>query len=276
VFGNSAANDIIRFARQLQTSPPVLIEQHKHPGSTAVNSYDWAADLELLTNGYNETTGVTDAVPDFIVAATFARYYVPLIRTWRISGYDQRVSRMAHFHTLRIESAVNALGAFGEGQEGISHILLDDGASGQEFAAEYQKAYELSPVFWSSDYYDNAVLLMLATWRAARSLPVPTMVTGDQVRQALLGLEDTSAPIVRTGPSELTAAIQALDRGATVNYEGASGPVDYDANQNVKNRLSHFHISGQQYVDLENFDCIANSDTSTTAALATACPRITR
>lgn len=274
IFGNSAASDIISFARQLQTDPPVLIEQHRHSINAEVNSYNWAADLDRLTNSVNETTNTIDAVPDFIVAATFAQYYIPLIKTWQLSGYNQRVTRMALFHTFRIQSAVDALGALGNGQEGLSHVLLDDGLSGEVFAAEYQSAAQRAPVYRDAHYYDNAITLMLATWRAAHGLPVPTAVTGDQIRQAMLGIADVGAAVFRTGPAELTAAIRALDSGATINYEGASGPLDYDANQNIRNRLSHFRVINQKYVDLETYDCIKDANTATPAALLTACPPV--
>lgn len=153
IFGNSATSDIISFARQLQTDPPVLIEQHKHSISADVNAYNWAADLDRLTNTVSETTNTIDAVPDFIVAATFAQYDIPHIKTWQLSGYNQRVPRMAFFHTFRIQSAVDALGALG-------------------------------------------ITLMLATWRAAHALPVPTAVTGDQIRQAMLGIAEMSRPMI--------------------------------------------------------------------------------
>lgn len=277
-FGNSGANDVISFARQLQTSPAVLIEQHKHPTTADVNTYDWGADLEKLTNGRNEATDTPDAVPDFIVAATFAQYYIPLIKTWRVSGFDKRVSRLAHFHTLRIQSAVDALGTYGNGQEGVSHVLLDgDSAgagadSGEVFARRFQAAFGRPPHYRDAHYYDNAMSLMLGLWRAAHGLPDPRAVTGDQVRQALPGIADVSGPRFGTDPAALRDAISALDRGATVNYDGASGPLDYDANQNVKNRLAHYRVIDQQYVDVGRYDCIAASDTSTAAAARVACP----
>lgn len=273
-FGNSGANDVISVARQLQTDPPVLIEQRKHPSNADVNTYDWAADLEALTNDRNETTNTVDGVPDFIVACTFAQYYIPVIKTWRVSGFDQRVSRMAHFHTFRIQSAGNALGAFGNGQEGVSHVLLDSEESGATFARDYMEAFGRPPRYRDSHYYDNAVSLMLATFRAAHALPDPRAVTGAQVRDALPGLADTGAQVVRTGVAALTEAIRALDRGATVNYEGASGPLDYDANQNIKNRLAHYRLVSGQYVDVARYDCVKASDTATATASRAACPFI--
>lgn len=273
-FGNSAANDVITLARQLQTSPAVLIEQRRHPANADPNTYDWAADLEMLTNERNEPTNVADAVPDFIVAATFAQYYIPIIKTWRVSGFDRRVKRMAHFHTFRIQSAGNALGAYGNGQEGVSHVLLDNEESGEIFARDYQAAFGHTPRYRDSHYYDNALSLMLATWRAARALPDPLAVTGAEVRDALPGLADTNAGIVRPGVAAITAGIKTLDAGGTINYEGASGPLDYDANQNIKNRLAHYRLVDGQYVDVTRYDCVKASDTANPTASRAACPLI--
>jgi hypothetical protein len=114
---------------------------------------------------------------------------------------------------------------------------------------------------------------MLGVWRAAHGLPDPLSVTGEQVKEAIPGLADLSAVIVRPGPTSLATGVMALDGGATVNYEGASGPVDYDVNQNVKDQLSHFHVIDHETVqDLEQYNCIANSDASTLANAQAACP----
>lgn len=273
-FGNSAANDVITLAKQLQTTPAVLVEQRKHPGNADVNTYDWAADLEMLTNERNEPTNTLDAVPDFIVFASFAQFYIPFIKTWRVSGFDQRVKRMAHFHTFRIQSAGNALGSYGNGQEGVSHVLLDNEESGAMFARDYEAAYGHTPRYRDSHYYDNAMSLMMATWRAAHALPDPLAVTGAQVRDAMPGLADTNASVVRTGVAAITTAIKTFDSGGTINYEGASGPLDYDANQNIKNRLAHYRLVDGQYVDVTRFDCVKASDTANAAASRAACPLI--
>lgn len=276
IFGNGAANDVISFGKLMQTSPPLLYEQHKFPTTADPDDYIWANDLDLLTNNINEDTQAVDGYPDSIVVVTFAQYYIPIIKTWTISGYNKLVPKMASFHTLRIQSALNALGAFGDEQEGISHVVLENDQSGIMFLSDYQITYNRLPVYRDAHYYDNAITLMLATWRAAHSLPTPQEVTGAQVRDALVGIEDVAAPVVRTGISELTRAIETIDRGGTINYEGASGPLDYDASQNVKNHMAHFRIANQQYTDVAAYDCVQASSTSNLAALHAACPIIPR
>lgn len=271
-YGNSAATDLINFAMQLQTNPPVIIEQRKHPGAADINLYDWATDLELLTNDRNDAAGKTDAIPDYLVTATFAQYHVPIIKTWRVSAFEQRVPKMAHFHNLRIQSAVNALGNFADGQDGVSLVLLDGGISGETFKADYAAFYQKQIHYRDAHYYDNAMTLMLGMWRAAHALADPNELTGEQVKLAMPGVEDTNGLVVHTGIAEYTAAIRALDSGATINYEGASGPLDYDANQNIKDKLTLFRVRNQQFEDLATYDCIVASNSATAAALSTACP----
>ena len=274
-FGNSSVSDAIKYAQLLQTNPPLLYEQHKFPSTANLNSYDWAADMELLTNNFNERTNTSDGVPDFIVVPTFAQYYIPILKTWQISGFNQRVPRIACFANLRTQSAVNALGTYGVGIEGISTISITANPSGDIFAQEVMDSMQRTPSFREADFYDNALTMLLGAWRAAQTLPDPTAVTGAQIRDAMPGLADLSAMIVRPGVASLTTAVQALDAGATINYEGASGPIDYDANQNVKNQLSHYRIVENELIaDLETYDCIKVSDASTLAAAQKACPRV--
>lgn len=276
IFGNGAANDVINFGQQMQDNPPLLYEQHKFPANADPDGYLWADDLNLLTNNINEATQSIDAYPDYVVVVTFGHYYIPIIKTWAISEYNKKVPEMVSFHNLRIQSALNSLGSFGNGQNGISHVLIEDNPSGIMFLSDYQIAYNRLPVYRDSHYYDNAITLMLATWRAAHNLPNPLAVTGEEVRQALVGIADVAAPVVRTGSSELIRAIGAIDRGETVNYEGASGPLDYDESQNVKNRMAHFRIDSQQTTDVAAYDCVQASGTSNLAALHAACPIIPR
>lgn len=274
-FGNTTGKAVERFARLLQTSPPLLFEQVKHPGAIDdVNAYDWAADLEKLTNNVNETAGGVDAVPDAIVTTTFPQYHIPIIRTWKTSGFDQRVPHLAHIHGLRVQVVLDTLGSDADGQEGVSQVVLDDGLSGEVYARETQAVFQHAPYFRDSMYYDNAVTLMLAAIRASAQLANPTDVTGDQIRQALPGLADLQAAVVRTGVDELARAIPLLAAGQTINYEGASSPMDYDANQNIQSRFAHYRTQDVLSTDLSHYDCVANSDTSSLTAALAACPQL--
>lgn len=46
-----------------------------------------------------------------------------------------------------------------------------------------------------------------------------------------------NGPGERVGPGEFARAKDLISRGVKINYEGASGPVDFDANGDVQGRI---------------------------------------
>jgi hypothetical protein len=48
--------------------------------------------------------------------------------------------------------------------------------------------------------------------------------------------------------------------GRAIDYDGASGPMDYDSNLNIRNRIAHFRVDGMRSVDLATFDCVASDE----------------
>ena len=70
----------------------------------------------------------SDVIPDAITMHGYALHYTAF---W--SAFQARNPRppALMFHTARIASALEALGAQAEGLEGVSHVLLDDAESGQ-------------------------------------------------------------------------------------------------------------------------------------------------
>jgi len=135
------------------------------------------------------------------------------------------------------------------------------------FAQELQGVLNLMPAefdAFSANAYDGAIVLMLGVLQASANQADPTSVTGAQVRDAMQHLNDPAGTTVRTGPAALAAGITLISQGKAINYDGASGPVDWDALGNVVTRLTHFSIENQQFVDHEEYDCVASPD----------CPRV--
>jgi hypothetical protein len=161
-----------------------------------------------------------------------------------------------HAHSFR-RSDVSILGELAEGQEGISYVLYD-GASGDTFKTELTNATGVAPVQSDANAYDSAAILMLASLIAARPLADPTALTGAQIRDAIHSVADAAGTVVGVGPSELLRAVSLIGDGKPIDYEGASGPCDFDALGNVKNKLVHYKFTGGQFVDLEKYDCVVS------------------
>lgn len=257
-FGNSTAKDVEAYAKMFR--PDAIIEKRSHPSDAVADAYDWSADLAKLADDRSADGTTQDGTPDAIVVATFAQYYVGFVRAYKTGGFDQVVPQTMYVHTFRIQSAIEALGQFAEGSEGVSHVSVERSASGTAFTEAYQQQLASNPRFRDAQYYDNAMTLMLATLKAARGLEDPTQVDPAAVRDAMMTLSDPTAEIVRPGPEGAARAVQLIIEDKPMNYEGASGPMDHDANLTIKNRLAHYKVQDGNYVDSTYFDCIRSDE----------------
>ncbi|MHB8875812.1 MAG: hypothetical protein ACYC8T_19160 [Myxococcaceae bacterium] len=98
--------------------------------------------------------------------------------------------------------------------------------------------------------------LMLAAVIAAAPLQDPTQVTGQQIRDALPRTSVPDGAVIRPGPDEFARAVGLIVQGTPINYEGGSGPMDFDANGNIVDRLALYRAQGGQFVDVAIFDCV--------------------
>lgn len=257
-FGRGASNDVKAFAQQLHPTPAAEVEQIFHPFGANPDTYAWSADIGKLVDNLNASAAnAMDGYPDAVVIANYAQQSVAFVLAYKQGNYTPR---LFFVHTFRIQSTIQRLGSVAEGLEGVSHVLLDDAASGDVFASEYLKAYGHDPVYRGSTYYDNAMTLMLATVIATATSSNPTQVTGAQIRDALPATSDPAGEVVRTGPDEFARAVGLIVQGKAINYEGASGPMDYDANLNVVDRLARYQAQSGKFADVARFDCVLSAD----------------
>src|SRR5262249_54215254 len=149
---------------------------------------------------------------------------------------------------------------------GTSYVAYERNASGQVFATEQQQRTMWAPAAYEAQAYDAMTVSLLAVVKAAQALDDPSMVTPTQVRDALGQMNDPTGQMVRTGPTELKTAVQLIAAGMPINYDGASGPVDFDAVGDVRSRAVTWTITGGQFVETALFDCISSND----------CPQVTQ
>ena len=79
------------------------------------------------------------------------------------------------------------------------------------------------PGIFAANSYDSVYLLALAV----SSLPTDTAITGPIIRDRM-GRLVSGAEVVTPGPSNFQDAAMRLSNGNNVNYNGASGPLDFD------------------------------------------------
>jgi branched-chain amino acid transport system substrate-binding protein len=251
VFGRGSVRDLKAFAIKLHPTPPPIFEELYHPRDAVPNSYDWAGAVAKLVD--NQTEGQVDGAPDAVLVANFAEQQAAFVRAYRQSKSG---TRLLHYHTLRISSAMQSLGALADGAEGVSHVLVDAGASGDRFAADFKERYGTSVVYRDAIYYDNAMTLMLAALIAAQPLADPTAVTGEMIRSALPRTSVPGAEVIQPGEAGFARAAQLIAKGQPINYEGASGPMDYDDFGNVVQRLARYRAEKGLFQDVAKYDCV--------------------
>jgi ABC-type branched-subunit amino acid transport system substrate-binding protein len=243
-FGRATAADL---SSSLEAQKPgAAFVQLMHPRDPDPYTYDWQKDLATLEQGK----------PDVIVVATFPQLHGAIVAAaQRVPG-----ARLFHFHNMRNQRAIQFAGAAGNLQEGISHVLLDNGQSGETFRRDFEEMGGIPVAFRDAVFYDSAMTVMLAAVMATANLPDPGKVTGEQIRDALLRTSDPTGAPVGAGASDFATAIGHIRANRAINYEGASGPMDYDGNLNVRNRIAHFRIDGARTVDVAKYDCVRNDD----------------
>jgi ABC-type branched-subunit amino acid transport system substrate-binding protein len=98
-----------------------------------------------------------------------------------------------------------------------------------QFTGSYEEVYgELPKSPYIVNAYDAAAVIGLAAYAAkANNLPVNSTTLKDQLRQV------ANPPGTFIGPGEFKLAFDLLKAGKPINYEGASGSVDFDANGDV-------------------------------------------
>src|SRR5205814_1404566 len=224
-FGRSTSADLKASLQRLR--PEAGWQQMLHPRDADPATYHWAEDLTALAAGK----------PDLIVVATF-----PLLHAAIVSAAKTMASPVPlfHFHNMRNQRAIQAAGEAADGQEGISHVMLEDTESGATFLSDFEQATGVPVAFRDAIFYDGAFSLMLAALIATRDLDDPAAVTGAQLRDALPRTSDPAGEVIRTGAAEFARAIGLVQAGRPINYQGASSPLDYDATRNVRTRLAHF------------------------------------
>jgi branched-chain amino acid transport system substrate-binding protein len=255
-FSDAIRNAVIA-QRQAAGQPPPIVEQLFHPPTADANTYAWNADMAKLTDDQTVmgVNTVRDQVPDVIMEVTFPQYTAALMNAYRDLG---STIRFLHTHTFRFVSVLQTLANLVEGQAGTSHVVLDTGPNGetaaaQSFGERFRQATRVAPSFWDSNSYDAAMSIILAALAAGGG--DARAVTPEQVRASLATINNPAGVSVTGSLADLRKAIETLKMGGAINYQGASGNVDFDANGNVLNKVAYWTVTQNRFQDQRVYDC---------------------
>lgn len=140
----------------------------------------------------------------------------------------------------RSEDLIAAVGAEDlEGAHGTAPGAVDNEGT-QRFDAEYA-AFSGETGIFLREAYDAAILVALAVEAAGSSDPVA-------LRDALRSVAGGPGAEIGPGAAEIARALELLRSGEEINYQGASGPVDLDANGDVSGAMEIWRIESGQIV----------------------------
>ena len=131
--------------------------------------------------------------------------------------------------------AANLEGTWGTAPEGIEND------ASVTFAREYEAAYGRAPGPFNAQSYDAGAILALAVEAAGSDEPAA-------IRNALRQVANSPGTKIGPGAAELRRGIELLRSGQQINYQGASGPVDFDENGDVLGAIGIWRITDGQIV----------------------------
>ena len=237
----------------LKAHPGAIIEQVYHDVKANPAEYDWAADVAKVTD--KKSHAKADVLPDAVVEITFPKFSVGFTKAFLASGSKVR---LVHTHNFRAARIIETLKASVEGQEGTSQAVLGEGTAAQAFAEDLKASTGQPPAFRDAAAYDAAMTVMLAALQAAerRHLPDAGLVSGAEIRDAMRAINDAKGERVSAGTAGVARALELIAAGKPLDYQGASGPCNFDERGDVVAQLARFQVQGGKFVDVDRFDCL--------------------
>ena len=125
--------------------------------------------------------------------------------------------------------------------EGAFGTVAAAGFNTAQFDADFNAAFEPSTVPYNYQAYDAVMLMALAMAKAGEA-------TGPAIRENLRAVANPSGEEVFYG--DLAKALDLIDQGKDVNYQGTSGVVDFKDTGDVSGSILIWKIEGCQVVSV--------------------------
>jgi hypothetical protein len=243
----------------LGTSPDIVYEKLTFPTTNDVNEEPiWNDLVDLLTDAATTDAmgeALPDVEPDIVIEFAFPQFSLALVKAYAAASSEQP---FLHTHSMRERPVVLSAETALNGHQGTSY-LPSDGESGEMFDEHFSNSLGVARESqWDSGAYDTGFLTALAVLKASADLDDPASVSGESVRDALQTLNDPDGEVIRPGRSEFAKAARLIAEGSAINYEGASGPCDFDEHGRALNRIAHWQANDEQIETLAVYDCVSS------------------
>lgn len=169
---------------------------------------------------------------------------ITILRQALEEGY---FSKFVYSDGLKAPEIIDAIGAkYLNGGFGTAPQALTDTPAAQYFLDSYKKMFgEVPPKPYIDTSYDAAFVLALAAQKAGKA-------EGEAVRDALRDVANPPGEVVI--PGEWKKAVDLLAAGKDINYQGASGSVDFTSTGDVGGTFAHWAIENGEIVTVKVFE----------------------
>jgi branched-chain amino acid transport system substrate-binding protein len=122
-----------------------------------------------------------------------------------------------------------------------------DGALQQSFYESFRRTSQLDPTgAFAAEIHDAMMIVALAIQSAGSA-------DRAQIRDHMRRVANAAPGAEAIGPGEWAKARTALAAGRRVNYDGASGPCDFDEKGDVQGRIGIWKFNAQGQIETERF-----------------------
>ncbi|WP_049898434.1 ABC transporter substrate-binding protein [Halococcus agarilyticus] len=264
---NSTSPDLSEFSGLLRMSPTGRVQSSALADIIAEDGYDSVA-ITWINNDYGQgitdaftsawegdvaynqshdqgqssyssvVSGMADAGADAWLFITYQPEFTSMAQEAYSSGYE------AQFYGADSVKGSDVIGNTPEGSLAGMKIVAPSAAVDQEnyqaFAEDFESEYDASPTAWSAYAYDCVIT-------AALSIATAEEFTGAALSETV---RDVTRP---EGEEALTfeAAMNALGEDGSasdIDYQGVSGPIDFDENGDPVGFLQIFTVENHEYV----------------------------
>jgi branched-chain amino acid transport system substrate-binding protein len=154
-------------------------------------------------------------------------------------GYNEQVDYYGAESTVADSIIENTEPGSMDGMTGITESAPVDQESYQQFQSAFEDQFDTSPTVWSAYAYDAVTIAAIATEAAGE-------FTGSALQEVVRDVTRPEGQQVYT----FEEAKQILADGGSasdVNYEGVSGPVDFDENGDPPGYYQIYQVTDHSY-----------------------------
>jgi ABC-type branched-subunit amino acid transport system substrate-binding protein len=241
----------------------VIIETAFHqPGDSVDDSNIWTTAVNKLLDSKDDIDGssVPGHVPDMFFAGLQVLYNVPTYKAYKgyMAAHPSLDIPFMGSLAMRSNVFLTEVGANAEGAQAVGFLRVALNDSGSQFTADFSAVYGAEA--GTAILYDAAAVSGLAVLIAAQQTGDIDTVGNDEIKAALPQTSATNGVRVIAGVEGMRAAIRAVKSGQAVNYDGASGHIDFDQYGDVRSFLSRNVVQSGSWVNAQIFDCTESSD----------------